>query len=919
MLANIVEINNNIAGSQNRLPSYNESNKKKIDLLYKSTTRSIYEKTQKDSILKESNKSIKSTASYSPVVLADSVYHQKEHLEFNPNQNHQYLQPYDNNDVKLQYPKYKNLANSSQHHKPLETCAIPKQLDFTSSISIKKELNAPFINTPHLHQKLVSPVELNPATLNLHKSPSNRSLDTQPPNVLKQIELSPLLYAVKSGNMSVDNPQPIYALTPESKFRSIPGSINSAKIISSSPSNKTKSENKIDKDSGVYFGQNNSSEEELFKSTMVEPDTDQCTLDHIGIDSKYNSPTISLAFPHFKSTNESISGTATLPKSPGNNQRLQKIEHSFLDSSKSENLRNSHFLSQTNNKKITSNVNNFYYSKINDISSNTDSKKSKNNGLQVSDTQLEHIEPTSFKQGGLYIESIHDFKSKSNSVLDTKQSSPLHRVKSQYFIKKSNVSAQTNTAFSGSSDRNRLIISPQMTKNSKSNSILLRPEYKSNNVSTSSLKTIKSCKKFGMPSKLIGSKDGLEMYRSVAKKTNNPEIQIAYLKYLMDLVDRISHESCSNTEIIDPCNKAFKSSMGQSFDTSIDISEVNNNQDLSLSTINNRSSASNFNSRGVGNFSQVTRVESNNSIENLTKEIAYWASYFEKKGGTEANYILGTIYEYGKYGYQPNKKKALSFYFMATKAHHAKSSYKVGLYHEKAKNYEKSLGCYLYAANQSVPEANYKLAKCYLYGKLNQKISYKLALVYLKRSSELSSTFFSKGAFLLGKLYLGEFKDCTLYNDLIMDKPEGIRLIEHAANLGSSKAMCKIGTFYEHGVYGYDIDINAALKYFMLASSQNNSEAKYILAQYYTNGDNNNQNIDYSLAFKYSHQAAELGNAEAMALVANLYINGFGIDQSYSNGKFWLKKAIKLGNSNAEKVLKSLKKNKSSISFFSKK
>jgi len=168
----------------------------------------------------------------------------------------------------------------------------------------------------------------------------------------------------------------------------------------------------------------------------------------------------------------------------------------------------------------------------------------------------------------------------------------------------------------------------------------------------------------------------------------------------------------------------------------------------------------------------------------------------------------------------------------------------------------------------------------------------------------------------------------------------GSSLIEEAASRGNTSALHALGTFYYKGKYGYPQDYYSAFNYFKEASLHYHAKAAYILADMYINGLGCTKDIEKGLkeyahaavldhvpsqkflgeayyygeittkdidrAYSFSLMAAENGDDHAMYSVGFMIVTGevFWIDKSI--GIDWLKKASKLGNENATKLLRKL-------------
>lgn len=171
-----------------------------------------------------------------------------------------------------------------------------------------------------------------------------------------------------------------------------------------------------------------------------------------------------------------------------------------------------------------------------------------------------------------------------------------------------------------------------------------------------------------------------------------------------------------------------------------------------------------------------------------------------------------------------------------------------------------------------------------------------------------------------------------------IDIPLGTSLIEDAASRGNTSALHALGTFYYQGKYGYPKDYYSAFNYFKEASIHYQAKAAFLLADMYIKGLGCDKDIEKGLK-EYQH-AASLDHVPSQKFLGDVYYYGSmapkDIDRAYSNylraaengddyamysvgymivkgevfwvdksiGIDWLKKASKLGNSEATKLLK---------------
>ncbi|MBQ5662905.1 MAG: sel1 repeat family protein, partial [Bacteroidaceae bacterium] len=96
-----------------------------------------------------------------------------------------------------------------------------------------------------------------------------------------------------------------------------------------------------------------------------------------------------------------------------------------------------------------------------------------------------------------------------------------------------------------------------------------------------------------------------------------------------------------------------------------------------------------------------------------------------------------------------------------------------------------------------------------------------------------------------------------------------------------------------------------AIKYYMLAAEQNDTEALNTLGYCYYSGTGVVRN--YEKAVKYFRQSAELGNDKGELNLANCYYGGKGVKKDLEKAKHLFESAAKKGNREAKDILKVMK------------
>ena len=182
--------------------------------------------------------------------------------------------------------------------------------------------------------------------------------------------------------------------------------------------------------------------------------------------------------------------------------------------------------------------------------------------------------------------------------------------------------------------------------------------------------------------------------------------------------------------------------------------------------------------------------------------------------------------------------------------------------------------------SMSAKEANKIAADAY-----NAK-DYDKALKYYKYAAEKND---SHAQFRLGYIY-DQGKGVT------QNYAEAMKWYLKSANQGNESAQYNIGVMYDEGD-GVKQDHSEANKWYQKAAEQGNTSAQYNLGCNLYFGDGITQN--YTEAFNWWLKAANSGYASAQYNVGAVYQNGQGVKQDYSEALKWYTKASDQGDTYA--------------------
>ena len=163
---------------------------------------------------------------------------------------------------------------------------------------------------------------------------------------------------------------------------------------------------------------------------------------------------------------------------------------------------------------------------------------------------------------------------------------------------------------------------------------------------------------------------------------------------------------------------------------------------------------------------------------------------------------------------------------------------------------------------------------------------YDKALKYYQYAAENND---SHAQFRLGYMY-------DMGKGVTQNYAEAMKWYLKAANQGHVSAQNNIGVMYEMGK-GVKQDYSEANKWYQKAAEQGYASAQYSLGVNLYFGKGITQN--YTEAFNWLLKAAESGDAASQYNVGTMYQNGQGVKQDYSEALKWYTKASEQGHTSA--------------------
>jgi len=284
------------------------------------------------------------------------------------------------------------------------------------------------------------------------------------------------------------------------------------------------------------------------------------------------------------------------------------------------------------------------------------------------------------------------------------------------------------------------------------------------------------------------------------------------------------------------------------------------------------------------NWEYVLREIENDNIVNVIDSLKKYSA----SGNEEAQYYLGTVYEYGV-GEIVDKNKALEHYISSANKGYPPAQYRLALTYVNGDISKKD---YLAAYKWSKNAAENQYRDSYgLLGYLYENgygvgVDAKKSIQYYQAGSDIGDP---SAMFHLAEVYY-HGKSASI------DHNKAFILYEESAKGGVLSAQDMLGNMYEFG-YGTDINPELAAHWYKLSASRGHPRSQNSLGVLYALGSGVPKSQPD--AIYWYRKSAEQGYSDAQFNLGARYEKGFGVDQDYVLSRDWYEKAASQGHEKA--------------------
>lgn len=363
--------------------------------------------------------------------------------------------------------------------------------------------------------------------------------------------------------------------------------------------------------------------------------------------------------------------------------------------------------------------------------------------------------------------------------------------------------------------------------------------------------------------------ESLESFRKNAKASNDPYVQLGFAQYLLDAANQIGQ---------DPAKLGI--------------------------------------SGPSGGEAMMTEEQKLNMRKLLEAEALRWFRRLATSGVkamgrqplADAQFLLAEYYGKGLLTLPVDHAKAFNLYVQASKQNHPTATYRAAVCYEVGAGTKRDNGravqFYRKAAALCDHLAMHKLALVLLYGKLGQKKNLKEGITWLKRAANASDANHPEALHDLAQCY--ERKGgCPV---LIPDEHYSFELYARAAQFGFAPSQYRLGSCYEYGLLGCQIDPSSSIKWYGKAAEQGFPDAELALSSWYLSGAHGILQQSDSYAYMWARKAAERGHAKAEYQVGNYFEIGIGVAASLTDAMLWYERSAAKGYKRAAQRIQEIKR-----------
>lgn len=346
----------------------------------------------------------------------------------------------------------------------------------------------------------------------------------------------------------------------------------------------------------------------------------------------------------------------------------------------------------------------------------------------------------------------------------------------------------------------------------------------------------------------------LELYRLNAKKSNDPNVQMEFARYLIQIAESIQQQGAA-----------------------------------------------------MDKQARKARTALMNEGVKWIKRLASTGLGVGKPAYPDAQMYLAECYGNGMLGLSINHDKAFSLYVQASKQNHPAATYRAAVCYEigvgPRKDYARAVQFYRKASALGDIGAMYKFAMIMLNGTMNTQKNEREGVTWLKRAAAAADETHPEALYELANVY-----EKGGIPSVIADEAYARELYTKAAQLGFSPAQFKLGFCFEYGSLTCEVDPRRSIAWYTRSAEQGHPEAELALSGWYLTGSEGILQQSDTEAYLWARKSAEQAFPKAEYAVGYYSEVGIGVVKSNIEEAIrWYTKAASQGNLRAKQRLTEIK------------
>lgn len=287
-------------------------------------------------------------------------------------------------------------------------------------------------------------------------------------------------------------------------------------------------------------------------------------------------------------------------------------------------------------------------------------------------------------------------------------------------------------------------------------------------------------------------------------------------------------------------------------------------------------------------------------VISLQREATSIVTTLSKESVPRGIFMEGTLHEFGRAGFAPDRKEALVMYKRASRLNFPRAEYRLGVQFERIGDIAKACESYEKGAAADDSACLYRMGMIILRGQYGYDVDEQKGINCIHLSALSADSDVPQGAYVWGLLLAGETTFPVSDRFLQRDMDQARTFIERAASLGFSAAQLRLGKAHEFNEIECDFDPALSWHYYMLAAQGGEPEGDMAMSKWSLAGsDDGAIQKDERRSFFHAAMAAKRGLASAEFAMGYYYEVGIACLSNLQRAQEYYRRAADHGSEEA--------------------